>query len=150
MKKISMVLAGMIMMSAAHAEYLDIGCGKQVMVVNGVQKDVFVKIHSDYKNYQNTVLEIYTKPANSPSYRSHPVPADAVEYSDSVTLPHGNPESSVLFTQNKIDGYRIQVSGALHNKGGESTQGVGLTLVSIGNPSIKINGNFDCETKYDW
>ncbi len=150
MRKISMVLAGMIMMSAAHAEYLDIGCGKQVMVVNGIQKDVFVKIHSDYKNYQNTVLEIYTKPANSSSSRSRPVSVDTVTYSDSVKLPQGNPESSVLFTQNKVDGYRIQVSGALHNKGGDSTQSIGLILQSIGNPSIKINGSFDCETKYDW
>lgn len=151
--KISLVLATILTIGTAQANTLDLRCSKQIMVVNGVQKDVTLSMYNDYpKNPSRYKLSITTKPANSPSYRSHPKPNDPIKFQDLVSITSKNGEVTEFITDHKVDGYRISTNGNLFPSSSNDpcSSPVTVRIQSFGNPSLSASGTYNCHAVCDW
>ncbi len=151
--KISLVLAAILTIGTAQANTLDLRCSTQIMVVNGVQKDVTLSMYNDYPNNPSRYkLSITTQPANSPSYRSHPIPNDPIKFQDLVSVTAKNSKVIELITDNKVDGYRISTNGNLFPSSSNDpcSSAVTVRIQSFGNPSLIANGAYSCHTVCNW
>ena len=150
MKYLLIVLLVLIAVSA-DAKSLDVRCTKQIMTVNGVSKDVHVSLTSDYKT-SRYILNVYTKPANSPSRRSKPVPADPVKFSDFISIMSSHGNENMMKTDDRQNGYDMVTVGDLFPSTLKDpcSSSVIVTLKSVGSPSLKVNGSFDCSAVCDW
>jgi hypothetical protein len=151
--KISLVLATILTIGTAQANTLDLRCSKQLMVINGIQKDVTLSMYNDYPNNPSRYkLSITTKPANSPSYRSHPIPNDPIKFQDLVSITSKNGEVTEFITDHKVDGYRISTNGNLFPSSSNDpcSSPVTVRIQSFGNPSLSASGTYNCHAVCDW
>ncbi len=153
--KILLITATLLMLTNALAESknLDVRCTTKVMDVNGVMKDVKVLIYTDRTiNPSRHELSITTKPANSPHRRSNPIPNDPISYNGYISIKSSNNSEYKLTTDDRKNGYNIIAEGELFSSTTNSSCSsfVTLNLESIGNPTLKINDQFDCSSVCDW
>jgi len=152
MKK-SVIIATILTIGSAQANSLDLRCSKQIMIINGVQKDVHVSMYNDYPKHPSRYqLSITTKPANSPSYRSNPTPSDPIKFQDLITITTKNGDLTEFMTDNKVDGYRISASGDLFPSSSKDpcSSPVTLRIQSFGNPSLIASGSYSCSAVCNW
>lgn len=152
MKK-SLMIASILTIGTVQANTLDLRCSKQIMVINGVQKDVTLSMHNDYPNHPSRYkLSITTKPANSPSYRSHPIPNDPIKFQDLVSVTSKNGAVTEFITDNKVDGYRISTNGNLFPSSSNDpcSSPVTVRIQLFGNPSLSASGSYSCSAVCDW
>ena len=136
-----------------YSQELYVRCSEELMEINGVLKDVRVKMYTEYEGTKRKyALSITTKPGNSPSYRSNPIPNDPVFFKDYVIIQSNNDDQTLFKTDSKINGYNVVAHGNLFPSTAKDpcTSYVQLELIPYGNPSLKIKDTFRCSADCNW